>query len=133
MDVVLEWGNEQTQQLDELANEYFQNETTIKELTAKKTVLKNKICEMLKTYSQSKVLTENYVVSQTHTNGSRTADSKKLIAKLHELNVEIDDSYYKTSAGYDRLDVKTVDKSAKTGVDDPHRVAITAEDLNVAL
>lgn len=133
MDVVLEWGNEQTQQLDALANEYFQNETTIKELTAKKTVLKNKICELLKTYSQSKVLTENYVVSQTHTNGSRTADSKKLIAKLRELDVEIDDSYYKTSAGYDRLDVKTVDKSTKTVDDDPHRVVITPEDLNVTI
>lgn len=132
MDVVLEWGNEQTQQLDALANEYFQNETTIKELTEKKTVLKNKICEMLKTYSQSKVLTENYVVSQTHTNGSRTADSKKLIAKLRELNVDIDDSYYKTSAGYVRLDVKTVDKCTKTD-DDPHRVIITPEDLNITL
>lgn len=131
METLLEWTDKQTDELQELADTFFKNESVLKELTEKKSVLKSKIFELLNTYSKDKMLTEKYMVSKIRVKGSKTLDNKKLVAKLKEFDVDIDDNYYKISAGYDRLDVKETSDNVSKVEEDPHRVTIIAADLEI--
>ena len=131
-EVVLEWKEEQDSKLNELAKTYLNLDEQIKSLTKCRDATKNSIIEYMNQYGKKKVLTESYSAACIHVEGNRTFDSKKAKEKLMELNVEIDDTYYKLGKAYDKVEIKQVDKKELlTETNDPHQIKITLEDLNI--
>ena len=132
-EVLLEWKEQQDKELENLAKQYFDSDAEIKALMDKKESLKQLICDMMKKYSKKKVLTENYSVGYVSVAVNKTFDSKKAKAKLIELKVELDDSYYKIGKSYDKIDIKLKDKdeTVTTQTTDPHQIVATLDDLKI--
>lgn len=129
--VVLEWTSEKETELNGLAKEYCDIDNQIKILTEKKSALKDTIGKIMTDYAQKKVITEGYSVGYTHVAGSRSFDSAKAKAKLIELNIDLDDSFYKIGKSYDRLDISKKEILDSESSDDPHRVKVSLDDLKI--
>jgi len=128
--VVLEWTQVQQTELEKLASEYCDIDSQIKALNEKKATLKSSIGKLMDHYDQKKVLTESYSVSYIHVDGSRTFNSEKAKAKLIELKVELDDTFYKFGKASERLDIKKIE-TVDSSKDDEHRVKVTLDDLQI--
>jgi hypothetical protein len=124
----LKWGEDQSKKLEDLARQYFEADEKIKQLAETKSVLKAEIGKLMDLYQKKKVVTEGFSVGYTHIDGSRSFNSAVAKAKLLELKIEIDDTFYKIGKSYERLDINKNEVAAEN---DPHRVTVSLEDLKM--